>query len=147
MAGPPDLTRARANVEARMLTDTCQIHERTLDDDTFDEEQGTYALAVGDLVYDGPCALIPSAQERVVTSTDGAVYDGPKRAYDLYLPADTVGPKPDHIVTMTSSLRDPAIPGREFSVVDDIINSFDVVRRLRLAEVRTGDLRSRGTEQ
>ncbi len=142
---PVDLRRATANVEGKIMQDVILIEDdvQRYDDDSFDPSTGTYSRPTNDqtFVYRGPGAVVPANQEAVTRGDDGAIYQAPDRAYDGLLPARVRNARPNHVLTVVRSVRDPEMTGRRFRVVDDIVTSLPVLRRVRLQELREGSQR------
>lgn len=136
----PDLTRATARVQDRVMNDRVRIErdpDRT-DDDDFDPLTGTYSRPADDMdhVWTGPFAVLPLAGDRAAPSEGGPVEEQSDIVRYRGLGPLTMPRLRRHdVVTVLTSKRDPQLVGARFAVVTRTMSTFAVYREVRLVEL------------
>ncbi len=130
-----DVTDARARTEAD-LPDRCTItrDEQGATDDVFDEATLSYlARPATDLstVYDDVCSVSPEGGDRAAGDDSEAGQDIYRDRYKARILTDAVIQIGD-VLTVTESVNDPTLIGRELTVVEVLGGTHVVTRRLRL---------------
>lgn len=139
----PDLGGATRAVAA-LMDDTCLIQRQERGDvlgrppGALDETTGEYAPGPAPTqVYDGPC-LVTLQREGDGTQpvTAAADVDDAAAGYRLLLPKNAPAVRSGDLVTGTSSVRDPKLPGRRFRVIHPgQVGTYVVARVLTMVEL------------
>lgn len=125
------LPQLRTEAEGRMV-DACTI-TRASGDPTFDENTGTYTPASTSSIYTGPCEVkITDSLTVQVEEAGGGV--APVARLTVKVPASVENVRIGDLVTITSSLLDPELVGRVFTVNALHYKTFATSRRFQVEE-------------
>lgn len=129
---PAELKQLRDTAEA-MMWDTCTITRAGSRGD-LDEGSLAYAPTTAATVYAGKCK-VQRENVSIATETEAVGRDWPTQPLRVDLPIDgTDTVAVNDIVTLTVSTNDPALQGRQFTVVALPHKTFATARRLRCIE-------------
>ncbi len=130
MSAATALARGRVAAEALMV-DACTITRPAVTFTNPDTGQQTIEATA---VYSGPCRIQQHVPGGSRPSDVGEAYDLMLRL-ELQIPMSVTGVQVNDVVTMTSSVHDPDLPGRTFRVRDLAHKTHATARRLGLEEV------------
>lgn len=141
-----DLTRSRTAAE-NVMVDECTITRdpQGVHDDVFDESTGRYltpAATDTTTIYDGPCLVVATSTRANGQKSEGG-QDIFRQEYRLRIPVvdghgNDLIPLIGDTVTITDSLNDPAMVGREFTAIEVLGGSSTVSRRIRMTSRTRG---------
>lgn len=116
------------------MIDTCTITRAAAGAGDLDEETGEYDPDEPDAVYTGRCKV---QQARVVApgEPDAGERTWTVLSLEVHLPTSVTTVQVHDVVTITTSVHDPALVDRTFRVTDDPAKSLATARRLRCEEV------------
>lgn len=131
----PDVQGARAVAEAAMV-DTCIVYRdpQGSADDTFDAATGLLTQAGGDqsTVYTGPCMLRTANIQGRRDDEGGATLA--RKLQSARVPVSAPVMLFGDILVVLTSTNDPQLVGRRARVLDVVVNTFAVTRRLQLED-------------
>ena len=125
------LPELRAHAESLMV-DACTITRGG--EPVWDDASGTYTPGTGTTVYDGPCRVRMPSPDGSETASGEATWS--LRGAFVSVPIDTsAGVRVGDVVTVTSSVHDPALVGQPFTVTGLHSQTFSTARRLKCEAV------------
>lgn len=116
------------------MSDSCEI-TRGGGERVFDRNTGKYVTTPGALVYRGRCRVKPTDNADQVVEAGGQNVS--LFPYVVSVPIDVTAFEVDDLVTITSSVLDPALSGRVLRVRQISVGSHITARRLG-CEVNAG---------
>jgi hypothetical protein len=132
---PMNLDSAQRVLEREMVDAVTIVRPgRDADAGTFDNGTGTYTASAADTtIYSGKAMVTTYAAEpRSRTEGGGEIKEN---TYTVRLPLDAAQVAENDVVTVTASLRDDQLPGKELLIVSVNYTTFAVSRKI-LAELR-----------
>lgn len=120
------------------MIDECLISrdEQGVYDDVLDEETGELVQPDPDVVevYSGACLLKPmGTKDQAYDTGDQPVY---RKGYNVLLPKEVDDVRLGDVLTMTTSVRDPALEGYSFRVFEVRVSTHSVYRHIRVEDIR-----------
>lgn len=113
---------------ASRFVDSCVIKELTDPDQGFDPETGVLAPSYT-TIYSGPCLIRPEAR----AAAEYGEQTASRATYEVVIPHDESGPKPGHLVDLTST-RDAYLNGKTVTIRGIRADTYNTSRHLDCEE-------------